>query len=100
MSAAATASEARYGAGKSHSCSAPADTRVLLFDVGGVLVQLSGIEMMLDWLGNTMTAEQFWHLWLRSEAVRKFETGRIEAAEFATAVTRDFGIAIEPQRFL
>jgi glucose-1-phosphatase len=80
--------------------SAPTDIRLLLFDVGGVLVQLSGIEIMLEWLGNTMTTDELWLKWLRSEAVRKFETGQIQPAEFAISVTREFGIAVEPQRFL
>jgi HAD superfamily hydrolase (TIGR01509 family) len=79
---------------------ASAGVRVLLFDAGGVLVQLSGIDIMLGWLGNTMTAEDLWRLWLRSDAVRKFETGRVDASEFAVSVTAEFGLAIEPQRFL
>ncbi len=72
----------------------------MLFDVGGVLVRLSGIEAMLGWLGNRVTAEELWGMWLRSEAVRQFETGRMDAGEFAMRVTREFDIAIEPQRFL
>jgi len=80
--------------------SAPTDIRVLLFDVGGVLVQLSGIEIMQEWLGKTLTIDELWLKWLRSEAVRKFETGQIEPSEFAISVTREFGIAVEPQRFL
>jgi glucose-1-phosphatase len=79
---------------------APTDIRVLLFDVGGVLVQLSGIDIMLGWLGHNMTADDLWRLWLRSEAVRKFESGRIGAGDFASQVTLEFGLAIEPQRFL
>jgi hypothetical protein len=58
---------------------------VLLFDVGGVLVQLSGIETMLDWLGNSMTAEELWVKWLRSASVRQFETGQTQASAFAGA---------------
>jgi HAD superfamily hydrolase (TIGR01509 family) len=77
-----------------------ADIRVLLFDVGGVLVQLSGIEIMMDWLGPAMSEDEMWRRWLRSEAVRQFETGKIDAGEFAVGVTREFGIAVEPQRFL
>jgi glucose-1-phosphatase len=76
------------------------DIRVLLFDVGGVLVELSGIEIMRGWLGKTITEEELWRRWLRSESVRKFETGRIDADEFAIGVIQEFGIAIEPHRFL
>jgi glucose-1-phosphatase len=76
------------------------DIGVLLFDVGGVLVQLSGIETMLDWLGNSMTAEELWARWLRSASVRQFETGRTQAGEFAVSVTREFGLDIGPVQFL
>jgi putative hydrolase of the HAD superfamily len=79
---------------------APVDIRVLLFDVGGVLVQLSGVDAMLEWLGNKVTADELWRLWLRSESVRKFETGQIDAGEFADRVISEFGLAVEPQRFL
>lgn len=80
--------------------SAPIDIRVLLFDVGGVLVQLTGIEIMRGWLGNSVTADELWLRWLRSMSVREFETGRIDASEFAVGVTVEFGLAVEPQQFL
>jgi hypothetical protein len=57
-----------------------ADPRVLLFDVGGVLVQLSGVETMLGWMGETATSEEMWRMWLHSTPVREFERGRIGAA--------------------
>ena len=76
------------------------EIRVLLFDVGGVLVQLAGIDVMRAWLGNGISAEELWCLWLRSEAVRRFETGRADAVEFSNEVTREFGLSIEPERFL
>ena len=78
----------------------PKDIKLVLFDVGGVLVELSGIEVMIKWLGNTTTADEMWRRWLRSDSVRKFETGQTTASEFAFGVTREFGLAIEPQRFL
>jgi len=78
----------------------PEDIRVLLFDVGGVLVQLSGVDTMLEWLGNAVTTDELWRMWLQSESVRKFETGRIDANEFADGVISEFGLAVEPQLFL
>jgi putative hydrolase of the HAD superfamily len=80
--------------------SAPSDIQVLLFDVGGVLVELSGVETMLDWLGRRVTADELWRMWLQSVPVRQFETGRIDAAEFAAGVISEFGLPIEPQLFL
>jgi len=79
---------------------APTDIRVLLFDVGGVLVQLTGVEMMLGWLSNRVSADEMWRMWLQSPSVRKFETGQIDADEFSVGVICEFGLAVEPQRFL
>ena len=80
--------------------SSAADLRVLLFDVGGVLVELRGVEIILGWLGNRLTAEQLWHRWLHSVPVRQFETGRIDATEFATRVIAEFDLAVGPQEFI
>ncbi len=76
------------------------DIRVLLFDVGGVLVQLSGVEVMLAWLGPARTLEDMWRMWLHSAPVREFETGKIDATEFASGVIAEFGLPVEPQQFL
>jgi HAD superfamily hydrolase (TIGR01509 family) len=78
----------------------PSDIRVLLFDVGGVLVQLSGVEAMLEWLDNGISEDEFWRRWLQSVPVRQFETGQIDADEFAIGVTSEFGLAVEPRQFL
>jgi putative hydrolase of the HAD superfamily len=77
-----------------------ANPQVLLFDVGGVLVQLSGVKIMLEWMGETATSEEMWHMWLHSTPVREFERGRMGAAEFAAAVTTEFRLPVQPQEFL
>ncbi len=76
------------------------NVRVLLFDVGGVLVQLSGVETMLDWLGGKLNIEQMWRAWLHSTPVRQFETGKIDAEVFASGVVAEFGLPVEPGQFL
>ena len=73
---------------------------VLLFDVGGVLVQLSGVATMLRWMGESATSEEMWRMWLHSTPVREFERGRIGAEEFAVAVTEEFRLPVNPQEFL
>jgi len=73
---------------------------VLLFDVGGVLVQLSGVETMLGWLGGTVSTEELWRRWLHSKPVREFETGRIGADEFAARVISEFHLPVAPQQFI
>jgi len=78
----------------------PTEIRVLLFDVGGVLVELSGVETMLEWLGLQVTTDELWRRWLQSIPVRRFETGRIDASEFAAGVTSEFSLPVGPRQFL
>jgi hypothetical protein len=76
------------------------DVRVILFDLGGVLVQLSGVATILDWIEHTIPAVELWRLWLRSPSVRAFETGQLEPREFAAHVLAELNINdMEPKRF-
>jgi hypothetical protein len=45
--------------------------RGLLFDVGGVLVQLSGVETMLGWMGKNATSDEMWHMWPHSATSKR-----------------------------
>ena len=74
--------------------------RVLLFDVGGVLVELSGMDRMLEWPGHRWRPDQLWQKWLTSPAVRAFETGQLGADAFATALVPELGLAVSPAEFL
>jgi HAD superfamily hydrolase (TIGR01509 family) len=77
-----------------------AQIRIILFDVGGVLVELGGVDALLGWLGSEATVEQLWAVWLRSPAVRAFETGRIEPMAFANAIVAELQLQIAPRTFL
>ena len=76
------------------------EIRVVLFDVGGVLVELSGLAVLLSWLGNRVTAEQVRKLWLTSPTVRSFESGKIEAAAFAEQMIAELGLQVGSDEFL
>lgn len=73
---------------------------VILFDLGGVLIELAGVEQMLEWSPGVATTEELWRRWLLSDAVRKFETGAIGRDEFARGVIREFNIPVSPDEFL
>jgi putative hydrolase of the HAD superfamily len=47
-----------------------------------------------------MSEEQLWRRWLHSPSVRRYETGRMAADEFARGVVSEFGLSLEPERFL
>jgi putative hydrolase of the HAD superfamily len=74
--------------------------RVVLFDLGGVLVELSGVPAMLGWLGNRVLPEELWRMWLTSPAVRAFETGEITPGVFADRVIAEMQLPVTSDKFL
>ena len=74
--------------------------RVVLFDVGGVLVQLSGVATVLGWVADRWTPAELWHRWLHSPAVRAFETGRCDAESFAADLVCELDLGVAPALFL
>jgi len=72
----------------------------ILFDLGGVLIELAGVEQMVAWSPDIATTDELWRRWLHSDAVRRFETGAIGRAEFATDVIAEFGVPVSPDEFL
>ncbi len=72
----------------------------LVFDLGGVLIELAGVARMLELLEHRLSVDELWAHWLASETVRQFESGRIGAQQFATAVCREFNLAIPADAFL
>jgi len=73
---------------------------VVLFDLGGVLVELTGVPTMLGWLGNRITADELWRHWLTSPTVRDFERGRLAADLFATQIIAEMSLKVAPEEFL
>ncbi|MBF8270855.1 MAG: HAD-superfamily hydrolase, subfamily IA, variant 3 [Gammaproteobacteria bacterium] len=73
---------------------------VILFDLGGVLVELSGVPTLLSWSGETITPEKLWQRWLTSTAVREFETGRTRQDHFARQLIDEMSLRIDPDEFL
>jgi len=73
---------------------------VVLFDVGGVLVEPSGVATMLAWMDNRVSTEELWKMWLTSPTVRSFETGKLSAEDFADRIIADFGLPVLGSEFL
>jgi glucose-1-phosphatase len=73
---------------------------VILFDLGGVLIELAGVDRMLELCNHAFSADELWARWLTSEGVRRFETGRAGPDEFGTAMLAEFGLPIEAAQFL
>lgn len=72
----------------------------IIFDLGGVLVELIGVPTMLEWTGNTMTVEELWRRWLESPSVRAFERGASSPEEFAKSMVSEFSLPVNDKEFL
>jgi glucose-1-phosphatase len=72
---------------------------VVLFDLGGVLVEVAGIGAMRD-LSGVASDDELWRRWLGCQWVRRFERGGCSPEEFAAGVVHDWGLDIQPDAFL
>lgn len=76
------------------------DITHILFDLGGVIVELSGRPIADEWLAPGTTPEESWNLWLTSDAPRAFESGRIDAETFAQRVVDELQLSVAPEAFM
>ena len=72
----------------------------LLLDLGGVVIELAGVEQMLVWCPHLAGIDELWRRWLHSPAVRRFETGGTASEDFAAEIVREFGLPVSGDEFL
>ena len=75
------------------------DVDFILFDLGGVLIELGGIAMLQE-LAAIASDKEVWAQWLACPWVRKFEKGQCSASEFSVGVVSEWQLDISPERFL
>jgi putative hydrolase of the HAD superfamily len=73
--------------------------QVVLFDLGGVIVELGGVGAMRE-LAGLEDDDELWRRWLGCQWVRSFERGECTADEFAAGVVEDWALTVEPAAFL
>lgn len=73
------------------------DLKLVLFDLGGVLLQLND---PIATFGLDCSEADFHRNWLLSPAVREFERGAITAEQFASNVTREMQLPYDASMFL
>jgi putative hydrolase of the HAD superfamily len=76
------------------------DIDVLLFDLGGVLVDFAGVPELMRLLPGMATADDVQARWVACPHSNAFGMGRLQPLEFATRFVRDWGIAMAPEAFL
>lgn len=71
----------------------PPPTEVVLFDVGGILIEMSGVETWKQMTGLTDDAE-VWRRWLHCPVVQAFERGHCSVDEFAPRLIEAHDLSI------
>ena len=74
--------------------------KVLLFDLGGVLVEWDGIEPLMKLSRGRLTRDMARRFWLESPWARKFETGQCTPREFALGVIEELKLSLSPDEFI
>lgn len=75
------------------------DDRILLFDLGGVVVESAGLAVLHEWLPQ-MSPAQIQTRWLGSDAVGRFERGATSPDDFAKAFLAEWPLPLTPEAFL
>jgi HAD superfamily hydrolase (TIGR01509 family) len=75
------------------------DYDYVLFDLGGVLVKLTGVAAMQR-LAGLDHEDEVWRRWLACEWVRRFERGLCSADDFGRGVVAEWNLPIGPAEFL
>lgn len=66
--------------------------KALVFDLGGVLVELAAIDEVLGIAIDREGQKALWRYWLTSPVVRRFETGQSSLDEFIDDLTADLNL--------
>ncbi len=72
---------------------------VVLFDLGGVLIELGGMGDMAV-LANEQSEDEIWRRWLHCPWVRRFERGQCDADAFANGMVESWEMPVTPADFL
>ncbi|MBI5593893.1 MAG: HAD family phosphatase [Deltaproteobacteria bacterium] len=73
---------------------------IILFDLGGVLVELPAQPIPADWTDRAPASGQKSSGWLTSPAATAFEKGEISASRFADEIVKEMKLSITPDEIL
>lgn len=76
-----------------------ADISVVMFDLGGVLVDLGNVSQMHEMLNTEGEESEVWLKWLRSPTVAAFDSGKISFDEFAKRLPEEVGSSVDAEVF-
>ena len=73
--------------------------KIILFDLGGVLVELDQRCENTCWFNRTLSIEDNWLRWITSSQVQAFECGQITAHAFAEHIIKDNQLSLNCEQF-
>lgn len=73
---------------------------VLLFDMGGVLVENAHFEDLPKLVPGPLPEGDIYDQWLNSTSVQRFERGQISADEFSSDFVAEWGLLMAPSAFM
>lgn len=76
------------------------DKPALVFDLGGVFVELTGLATMKQWTKGRLSVDQLWTIWFESDYVKQFESGFMDPKTFARGIIHEFGLPVNADEFL
>lgn len=76
------------------------NSEVILFDLGGVLVDWDGTTPLVRLSQGRLTAEEARLFWFNSVWVRRYETGLCTALDFARGALAELQFSLTPEAFL
>jgi glucose-1-phosphatase len=74
--------------------------KVLLFDLGGVLVEFSGVRDLAPLLRSEATESEIIERWSSCPHTKAFGVGALSREDFAERFVRDWDVDLPPDRFL
>jgi putative hydrolase of the HAD superfamily len=77
-----------------------ANPQLLLFDLGGVLVEYSGTRDLHALLSRPLTQEQLTEKWMSHDGWLRFELGQLEPEAFAESFCKDWSLTCSAPQFL
>ena len=77
------------------------DVKLVVFDIGGVLIELAGIDTIFRWTGDRFNSEAEMHeAWICSQAVQHYERGHCSSEQFAEDVVVDLDLPVSGAEFI
>lgn len=76
------------------------ESKVIVFDLGGVLVESVGVDVLAARFPQLGARSAVLERWQKSQAVMRFEHGMLSPKAFATAFIREWGLELDEAAFL